>query len=141
MRILSVVFLAVVIALATLGLGWWAVAPVAALWGLVVGRGSRVSSVGGTASLAAVLAWGALLAVDAASGNLGALGRLFGAIAKMPPAVFLVLTLVFPALVAWSAAALTASLWPRRERPRHYVPASRVLRGEAAARERRLAGD
>ena len=134
MRILSALILAVVIAAATIVVGWWTVPVAALLWGLVAGRGGRVGAAALTAALAAVLAWGALLAYDAVSGNLGALGRLFGSIAKLPPAVFLVLTLLFPALMAWSAAALGASVWPRRERQRHYVPASKVLRGGATAR-------
>jgi len=125
MRALSVLVLAVVLVLATTFLGWWAVPACALLWGLATARWLRRPAA--AAMLAAVLAWGALLALDALGGQLAGLGALFGSIAKQPPAVFFALSLLFPALLAWSAAALGADLRGRPARQRQYVPPDKVL--------------
>lgn len=104
---------------------WWTVPIIAFAWGLLVAR-SRARAAG-TAALAAVSAWALLLALDASGGRLGALGSLFGHIAGLPSGVFYALTLVFPALLAWSAAALGAALRGGPARRAYYVPPSRVL--------------
>jgi hypothetical protein len=125
MRTLSVLLLAMVLAVATLFVGWWSVPVVAFVWGLAVARLMRRPA--GAAALAAALAWAALLGVDALGGRLAGLGTLFGAIAKLPPGVFFALSLAFPALLAWSAAALGADLRGGRRPRRFYVPATEVL--------------
>ncbi|MBV9878932.1 MAG: hypothetical protein JO180_00470 [Gemmatirosa sp.] len=125
MRVVTFLLLVVLFALGTFLAGWWAVPALALVWGLAAGRLARRPAA--SAALAAMVAWAALLVFDAGGGRLGALGDLFGAIAKLPAPVFFALTLAFPALLAWSAAALGASVWPRRAKRRHYVPASRVL--------------
>ena len=125
MRILSVLVLAAVLAVATLFYGWWTVPVVAFLWGLLTARWLVRSAA--AAALAAALAWGVLLAEDAMTGRLGGLGTLFGTIAKLPPALFFLLSIVFPALLAWSAAALGADLRGRPARRRYYVPPEKVL--------------
>jgi hypothetical protein len=125
MRTLSVLVLAVVLAVATVFLGWWAVPVVGFLWGLLTARLLRWPA--GAAALAAMLAWAALLGMDAMGGRLAGLGTLFGSIAKLPPGVFFALSLVFPALLAWSAAALGADLRGGRPARRRYMPASEVL--------------
>jgi len=125
MRTLSVLLLAVAIAFATVFLGWWAVPVVAFLWGLLAARLLRRPA--GAAALAAVLAWAALLGMDAMGGRLTGLGTLFGSIAKLPSGVFFALSLLFPAALAWSAAALGADLRGGRRPRRHYVPSHEVL--------------
>jgi len=125
MRTLSVLVLAVVLAFATVFLGWWGVPVVAFLWGLLTARLLRRPA--GAAALAAVLAWAALLGMDAMGGRLTGLGTLFGSIAKLPSGVFFALSLLFPALLAWSAAALGADLRGGRPARRRYLPASEVL--------------
>ena len=125
MRVLSVLVLATVLALATMFLGWWCVPVLALLWGLATAHWLRRSAA--AAALASVLAWGALLVLDALGGQLVGLGTLFGSIAKQPPAVFFALSLLFPALLAWSAAAIGADLRGRPARPRRYVPPDKVL--------------
>jgi hypothetical protein len=130
MSIVITIVLAAVLAAGTMLYGWWTVPVLAFLWGLAsLGRVRRAA---GLAALAAVLAWGALLALDGMSGHLVGLGALFGRVARQPPAVFFVLSLVFPALLAWSAAALGASVWPGPRRRAYYVPSSTVLRGDRA---------
>jgi len=125
MRLVMTLVLAVVIGLLTLLYGWWTVPIVAFVWGLAAGR--RWPRAAALAALAAVLAWAALLGMDALGGRLGGLGTLFGSIAKQPRAVFFVLSLVFPALLAWAAAALGADLRGRPARRKYYVGASDVL--------------
>ena len=125
MRIVTTLVLAVVMAGLTLLYGWWTVPIVAFVWGLAAGRWSPRAAA--LAALAAALAWGALLGVDALGGRLGGLGTLFGTIAKQPRAVFFALSLLFPAVLAWSAAALGADLRGRPARRKHYVAAADVL--------------
>jgi hypothetical protein len=87
-------------------LGWWAVPLVAALWG---GLRPRVPAPAATAALAAAAAWGAWLLIDwwAGQGALGALATRLGGVMNLPPFLAILLTLMLPALLAWSAAALS----------------------------------
>jgi hypothetical protein len=49
-----------------------------------------------------------------------------------------VLTLVFPALLAWSAAALAGAVWPRKDdRRRYYVPGSEAIAERVAPPRRK----
>jgi hypothetical protein len=98
--------LSVVMAISTIVVGWWAVPIVAAIYG-VNSRGQAGS--GRTAALAAVLAWGVFLAWDIigpAEAQAGLIGEAMG----LPAFGLPVLTLVFPALLAWSAAHLAGAL-------------------------------
>jgi hypothetical protein len=86
-------------------LGWWGVLFAAAIVGYTFadrrGEGWRVA-------LAAALAWGALLAVDAVAGPLGVVSAALGGVMRVPGVVLLLLTVAFPALLAWSAATVVA---------------------------------
>lgn len=127
MRFFAVVALCVAFAAGTLLVAWWTVPAIGLVWGLAAGR---MRGHAWRAALAAALAWLVLLVVDAAGGPLLGLGTLFGAVARVPSAAFFALTLAFPALLAWSAAALGGSVWPRStpaRREPQYVPASQVL--------------
>lgn len=90
-------------------LGWWAVPVVAALWG---GLRPQVPSPAATAALAAAAAWGVWLLIDwqVGQGALGALTTRLGGVMNLPPFVAILLTLVLPALLAWSAAALSGAI-------------------------------
>jgi hypothetical protein len=108
--------LAAAFALATWAFGWWTVPALAAAWGAVRARGAPAP--GGApmnrspaeAGLAALLAWAALLAMAAARGPAGALaGRLAG-VMRIPAPALVVVTLVFPAALAWSAATAARAL-------------------------------
>ncbi len=91
----------------TLGasLGWSSVAAIAGLWGALRPAYRHPAAAAGWAAAAA---WGFWLVVDAV-GSRGAFGTLasrLGGIMVLPvPALYLV-TLLFPALLAWSASAL-----------------------------------
>jgi hypothetical protein len=88
-------------------LGWWGVLLGAAIVGLVFyeqrGGGWRTA-------VAAALAWGLLLLIDAAGGPIGSLSRTLGGVMRMPGAVLVLLTLVFPAALAWSAMTTVAEV-------------------------------
>jgi hypothetical protein len=87
--------------------GWWGV-PLAALVLGVMGRERR--GIAWLTSLAAMVAWGALLLLDATSGRFGALATAIGGVMRVPGAVVIVVTLMFAALLAWSAAAIGAEV-------------------------------
>ena len=88
-------------------LGWWGVLLGAAIVGFVFheqrGGGWRTP-------LAAALAWGLLLLVDAAAGPIGIVSHTLGGVIRIPGFVLVLLTLAFPAALAWSAATVVAEL-------------------------------
>ena len=100
-------------ALATAALGWWAVAIVALAW-VLLDHDQSVSTV--SVGIAAGLGWGILLGWDARGGHVGALSVKLAEVLHLPSAALCGATLVFPAILAGSAAALTRELgrafWP-----------------------------
>jgi hypothetical protein len=93
----EVVLLAIAMVAATIVGGWWGVLAAAFVWGAWSGRAGRVA-------LAAAWAWGSVLVWTAASGPLAAVIAALGTIAGAPGWALVVATLVFPAVMAWSAA-------------------------------------
>lgn len=91
----------------TWALGWWSVPAAAALAAVLWRRTPRVTS---AATLGAVLAWGALLARDATGPTIRLVALQLAGIAAVPPAGLVLATLVFPALLAWGAAAVVSSV-------------------------------
>lgn len=110
--LVRILLLAAAFALATVGFGWWTVALVAALWGIIA-RGLRSGAF--VAAVAAMLGWGALLAWGAVHGPVVELAVKLAAVMQIPPAALVLATLIFPALLAWSAAAVTTTIirWGR----------------------------
>jgi hypothetical protein len=100
------VLLAEAFAVATFGLGWWTVPLIAAAYALASTNPNRARIAG----LCALGGWATLLLLDAAKGPVGAMATRLGGVMSLPPAVLWILTLVFPALLAWSAAKLMPSL-------------------------------
>ena len=100
-RGLLVPVLAVLLAATTWLVGWWSVPVVA----LIVGLWRRDTW---PVTLAAVLAWTALLVFDVSSGRFRALAVSVGGVMGLPTAAPLIATLVFVALLAASAATLGA---------------------------------
>ena len=86
-------------ALGTWSIGWWAIPIVALIAGLL-----RCGA--GVVSLASAAAWLLLLVVDARSGSIPRVASTLGDIMRLPAAAILLLTLIFPALLGWSAALL-----------------------------------
>lgn len=92
---------------ATVVVGWWGTPVVGLIWAWWAARSGRwPRAVAPTAAGGAVVAWAALLAWTAARGPLRQLTDTLGTLTRVPGPVFIVVTLVFGALLAWSAAAL-----------------------------------
>jgi hypothetical protein len=80
-------------------LGWWTVPVVAVLFGV---QRMRPALVG----LAATVAWLALLVVDASGGSITRLAGVLSGVMGLPAPVLYLATVLFPLLVAWSAASV-----------------------------------
>ena len=100
-RILTMV--AVLLVAATWIAGWWGVPLAAAVVGVLL---CTRRGIAGLVALAAVIAWSVLILVDGASGRFGALADVVARTLTLPAAALLAVTLLFAALLAWSAAAL-----------------------------------
>ena len=94
-------------AVATFALGWWIVPVFAFILGMTLDRERGPVRY---AALCAAAGWLSLLLLDAARGPLFILATKFGGVMKMPPFVLIALTLIFPALLAWSAATIGKGL-------------------------------
>lgn len=90
-------------AVATYAVGWWGVPVLALICGLAVEPKARPL---GFVSLCAAAGWASLLLLDAARGPVGELAHKFGGVMNLPPFVLILVTLLFPALLAWSAASV-----------------------------------
>ena len=101
-----IVVAAVLFALGTAVLGWWAVPLVAAIWGLA----SPSRGVWWRAFLAGSASWGLLLAGVVDHGPAGDLADRLGQIFGTSGAVIFLATLILPGLAAATAAELAASM-------------------------------
>ena len=100
--IVKYVLLAEGFAVATFALGWWTVPVVAALWTLFT-KGREVPIY---VAIAAAGGWASLLVLDAVRGPVGRMAEQLGAVMGLPAWLLYVVTMLFPALLAWSAAAI-----------------------------------
>ena len=108
--IVKAILIAELFAVATYALGWWTVPLIAAAWGFV----SRDENVAPYTALCAMAGWATLLLLDAAKGPVANMAARLGGVMGIPSVLLYVLTLLFPALLAWSAAKLSAGLFLRR---------------------------
>ena len=92
---------------ATAFFGWVAVPIVAGLWGLLRATDTRPVT---DAVTAAAAAWLLLLAWTATQGPVGEGATRIAGIFGIPAAAFVIIVLLFPALLAGSAAGVTAAL-------------------------------
>jgi hypothetical protein len=99
--VIDVFLLGVAFAAGTLFVGWWSIPIIALVWGWLVGPARRPAT---RAAAGVLLAWLGFLTADAMSGPLGRLARTLGATMSLPPAVLVVVTLLFAVVLAWSAA-------------------------------------
>lgn len=98
---------AAVMAVLTWLAGWWAVPLVAAFAGSVLHAREGVAW---RMALAAALAWAVLLIVDATTGRLSVAATTLGGMLRVPGVVLMLITLAFPALLAWSAATVAIAV-------------------------------
>lgn len=105
MRYARVTAVALLIALLTWVIGWWAVPLVSfgagLLWRAESGRA-------GTVALGAAIGWAVLLLIDAAQPRFLALAAVLGGVVHAPGILMIAMTLAFAALLAWSAASVAA---------------------------------
>jgi hypothetical protein len=105
-RLVKVVLLAEAFAVTTFGLGWWSVPIVALMWAAF----SREANQARVAAWCAAGGWGTLLLLDAAHGPVGEMASRLGGVMHVPGFALWIVTLLFPALLAWSAATIMPSL-------------------------------
>ncbi len=90
-------------AVVTFAAGWWGVPALAFVWGLAAESSARSARF---STICAAAGWGSLLLLDAARGPLGEVATRFGGVMGLPPVVLIGITLLFPALLAWSASTI-----------------------------------
>lgn len=110
-EIIRFVLLSEAFAVTTFGLGWWTVPVVAAFWGMFGAPTPRRALFG---ALCAAFGWACLLLVDATRGSVATVASQTAEVMSIPPAGLYAVTLLFPALLAWSAATVSPLL--RRSR-------------------------
>lgn len=94
-------------ALGTWYIGWWTVPVVGALWAFVAATDRTLPL---QAALAGVNAWGILLALRMPGGGVERVADSVGALLSIGGAALIALTLLYPALLAASAATLVRAL-------------------------------
>lgn len=120
-------------AVATFALGWWAVPLLAFLWAVFMDAKRRPVFF---ATVCATAAWCGVLLLDAARGPLSVVAERFGGVLGFPPVALIAITILFSALLAWSASSVGAAI-------RRFVVVRRAeTRGpEPAPQPRRGAGE
>lgn len=93
-------------AVTTYAFGWWAVPLLAFSWAAFVHTRSPILF----ATVCAGSAWAAMLLNDAARGPVNAVGDRFGGILGIPSVVLIATTILFAALLAWSASCVGATV-------------------------------
>ena len=101
---------ALAVATLTWLLGWWGVVIAALVAGVVLRQRRGVAWL---VALAAVVAWVALLAVDAVGGRFSTLAGSVAGVMRVPVPALLLVTLLFGALLAWSAAVVGSEIGRR----------------------------
>lgn len=125
MIFISVVALAA--ACATWAVGWWGVAIVAVLAGVLARKNSGHPWL---TALACMVGWAILMLIDAAAGPFLHVARTVSGAMNIPSAALLSVTLFFPALIGWSGATIGALGEPSlpTSQPLHAVKTKRIPR-------------
>lgn len=103
------------VALLTWAVGWWGVVVAALVAGAVL---SRRRGVAWLVALGAITGWGALILVNSVGGRFATLASSIAGVMRLPSALLVIVTLLFGALLAWSAAVIGSEIGrlARRER-------------------------
>jgi hypothetical protein len=128
-RIVKFILITEAFATLTFGFGWWMVPAFAFVLGVALDRKSRPVAY---AMWGAAAGWLTLLLLDAARGPIGILATRFGGVMRVPGPLILIITLLFPALLAWSASAIGAFLRSRFVRATDSEPHAQSVREEPA---------
>lgn len=104
---LRVLLLAASFAIGTWVLGWWSIPVFAAVAGVLSRHAPGQATAAG---VAAAVAWGVLLAWSALHGSVWSFASQVGGAVGMSGVTLIILTLGFPALLAWLAAVLAQIL-------------------------------
>ena len=107
---LALLATALAVAVLTWLLGWWGVVLAALIAGVLL-RARRGAA--WLVALAAVVAWVVILAVDTVGGRFAVLATSIGGVMGVPVPALLVVTLLFGALLAWSAAVVGSEIGRR----------------------------
>lgn len=102
-----VALLALSFGIGTWILGWWAVPLFAAIAAVMARDVSRQAVAAG---IAGAVSWGALLAWSATQGSVWSFARIAGGAMGVSGLLLILMTLAFPAALAWSATAVTRLL-------------------------------
>lgn len=94
--------LAEAFAVVTYAAGWWSVPVLGGLWAMFSGERHAARN----AALCAAAGWASLLLLDAVRGPVGTMASQLGAVMRIPAVALYLVTLLFAALLAWSAAEL-----------------------------------
>jgi hypothetical protein len=87
--------------------GWWGIA----LGSLVIGFAyGELRGIARITAFATVVAWSILLLADAIGGRFGALASAISGVLRIPSTGLVAITLLFAALLAWSAAVIGSEL-------------------------------
>ena len=105
-----VALVALLAGVATAAGGWWTVPLVAAAWTRISRRDRHPA---GSCAAGAALAWAFLLGIGALQGPVDSVARCLGPIVGVPGWAYVLLTLVFPALLAATAAQVARPPIPR----------------------------
>ena len=139
MRLVVLLIWAALMAAGTRLLGWWSVPILGALAPLAAAAAGadrwvprQGRSVARGTALAAVLGWAALLAWAVVGPQFGTVTGLVGALLRVPWPALVVVTLLLPALLAWSAAALAEGALAMAHVPAHTPDPSAPARRDAS---------
>ena len=95
------------VALLTWSLGWWGVVVAALVAGVVLWRRRGAAWL---VALATITAWGALILVNSVGGRFATLASSIAGVMRVPPALLVIVTLLFGALLAWSSAVVGSEI-------------------------------
>lgn len=107
-----IVVLFMIVTILTIFVGWWTVPLVGAVWGIVAARETAPVM---TAAAASGLAWAALLGWAAMRGPIVELSQAVAPILSLPNWGLMGVTVLFPMLLAGSAAMLTNAAKQKRK--------------------------
>jgi hypothetical protein len=114
--VLRLLVLAAVVAAATMAVAWWTTPIIGGVFGLVATRRGRSYPVV-TPLAAGFLGWMALVVVAAARGGAGRVAEVMGGILGLPGWGLFLVTPLYGALLAGTAALLTAGVFARNLPP------------------------